>query len=104
MAIGDREICNRPTGYFSPSVGQEHRLFRQLPLRGHNLLQWAILTGPKLLRSTAKKSSAKKVVLHAQWSTIPDYFHGLRNKGDDPELLEDDLVRKSNDKGAGNAT
>ena len=49
MAIRDREICNRPTGYFSPSVGQEHRLFRQLPLRGHNLLQCTILTGPKLL-------------------------------------------------------
>ena len=59
MAIRDREIFNRPTGYFSPSVGQEHRLFRQfrqLPLRDHNLLQCTILTGPKLLWSTAVQS------------------------------------------------
>ena len=59
---------------------------------------------PKLLRSSAKKSSAKKAVLQTQWSTIPDYFHGLRNKGDDPEILEGDLVQKFNDKGAGKAT
>ena len=56
MAIRDREICNMPTGYISPSVGQEHQLFRQLPLRGHNLLQCIFLTWPKLLWSTAVQS------------------------------------------------
>ena len=58
----------------------------------------------KKLRSSAKKSSAKKAVLQSQGSTMLDYFHGMWNKGENPEVLEGDQVQEVHEKGARKAT
>ena len=48
MGIRDWEICNGTTGYFCTAI-RSHWLFWTLSIRGHQLFQCGISTGPKII-------------------------------------------------------